>query len=86
MPLDRLIDWMTVEPVIGLLMAVTALVLFGASLTKSRDSSNGFWPWLRKTIEASIGAILFLGLLWAFRSILNSNNSTFNTTHGGVNP
>ena len=84
MPLDRLIDWMTVEPVIGLLMAVTALVLFGASLTKSRDSSNAFWPWLRKAIEASIGAILFLGLLWAFRSILNSNNSTFNTTHGSL--
>ena len=84
MSLGRLIDWMTVEPVIGLLMTITALVLFGASFIKSKESSTAFWPWLRKVIEASVGAILFLGLLWAFRSILNSNNSTFYSTHGSL--
>jgi hypothetical protein len=84
MSLDRFINWMTVEPVIGLLMTLTALVLFGYSFAKSKDSSPTFWPWLRRIIEASVGAILFLGLLWAFRSILNSNNSTFYSTHGSL--
>lgn len=84
MSLDRFIDWMTVEPVIGLLMAITALVLFGASFVQSKESSPTFWLWLKKVIEASVGAILFLGLLWAFRSILNNNNSTFYSTHGSL--
>ncbi len=84
MPWDRFIEWMTVEPVIGLLMTVTAVVLFGASISNTKETSAAFWPWLRRIIEASVGAVLFLGLLWAFRSILNSNISTFYSTHGSL--
>ena len=29
-------------------------------------------------------AVLFLGLLWAFRTILNDNSATFNSTHGSL--
>jgi hypothetical protein len=82
--LDRFVSWTTVEPTISLLMTVTAVVLFGSALSKSRDSATTFWPWLRRIIEASAGAILFLGLLWAFRAILNDNNVTFNATHGSL--
>jgi len=82
--IDGIVRWMTVEPTIGLLMTITALVIFGSSFAKSPDTSNTFWPWLRRVIEASIGAVLFLGLLWAFRSILTSNNTTFNSTHGSL--
>ena len=85
MSLNRLVDWMTIQPAIGLLMAITALVLFAASFAKAKESSPAFWPWLRRVIEASIGAILFLGLLLAFRSILNNNITTFNSTHGSLN-
>lgn len=84
MPINRLIDWMTVEPTIGLLMTMTALVLFASSIARSQDSGATFWLWLKRIIEASVGALLFLGLLWAFRSILNSNNSTFYSTHGSL--
>lgn len=82
--IDRIIYWMTVEPTIGLLMTITAIVLFGAAYARAQDTSNTFWPWLRRVIEASIGAILFLALLWAFRSILTNNNMTFNATHGSL--
>ena len=82
--LDRVINWVTVEPAISLLMIITAVVLFGSAFRKSKDSSTTFWPWLRRVIEASVGAVLFLGLLWAFRAILNNNNVTFNSTHGSL--
>jgi hypothetical protein len=82
MPFSRAVDWMTVEPTIGLLMTITALVLFGASFARSKETSPSFWPWLRRIIEASVWALLFLGLLWAFRSILSSNNTSFQATHG----
>jgi hypothetical protein len=81
---NRLINWITVEPTISLLMAITAVVLFGSTLTRSKDTSDRFWPWFRRIIEASIGAFLFLGLLWAFRAILNNNIVTFNSTHGSL--
>jgi hypothetical protein len=80
--LDRAINWVTVEPAISLLMIITAVVIFGSAFRKSQDASTTFWPWLRRIIEASVGAVLFLGLLWAFRAILNNNNVTFNSTHG----
>ncbi|MBN2503415.1 MAG: hypothetical protein JXB38_21745 [Anaerolineales bacterium] len=80
---SRLINWFTVEPAISLLMAITAVVIFGSAFThKDEDAGDRFWPWLRRIIEASIGAIMFLGILWSFRAILNDNVQTFNTTHG----
>lgn len=82
--LNRVMSWFTVEPTVSLLMTITAVVLFGSALRKSKDSSTAFWPWLRRIIEASVGAVLFLGLLWAFRSILSNNNVTFNSTHGSL--
>jgi hypothetical protein len=82
--LDRLINWVTVEPAISLLMTITAVVLFGSAFVRSRTTSDRFWPWFRQIIEASIGALLFLGLLWAFRAILNNNIADFNSTHGSL--
>lgn len=82
---DRLIAWITVEPSVSLLMIATAVVLFGAALVKNSEPSPSFWQWTRRIIEASIGALLFIGLLWAFRSILNTNNSTYFSTHGSLN-
>lgn len=82
--LDRIVEWFTVEPTISLLMTIAAIVIFSSALAKAHEPGVSFWPWLRRLLEASIGAILFVGLLWAFRSILNNNNSTFNSTHGSL--
>ncbi|NOZ72254.1 MAG: hypothetical protein GXP38_10130 [Chloroflexi bacterium] len=82
--LNRVITWFTVEPAISLLMTITALALFGSALTRQQVTSDRFWPWLRRLIEASVGALLFLGLLWAFRGILNDNIDTFQSTHGSL--
>ena len=82
--LDRLINWITVEPTISLLMTITAVVLFGSAFSKAKDTSDRFWPWFRRIIEASTVALLFLGLLWAFRAILNNNVVAFNSTHGSL--
>jgi hypothetical protein len=82
--MNRIVDWINVEPSVSLLMIITAVVLFGSAFKMNDSAQNMFWPWLRKVIEASIGAILFLGLLWAFRSILNDNIATYYSTHGSV--
>lgn len=80
---DRFVNWMDVQPTIALLMAIAALALFGSAL-KLDQASPSLWEWIQQIIKASVGAVLFLGLLWAFRSILNSNNTTFNSTHGSL--
>jgi hypothetical protein len=82
--LQRIIDWISVEPAVSLLMIITAVVLFGSAFQQAKIKSNSFWPWLRRVIEASIGALLFVGLLWAFRAILNDNVMTFYSTHGSM--
>ena len=82
--LDRILSWFVVEPAISLLMMITAVVLFASALSKAEKIGDAFWPWLRRIIEASISAVLFIGLLWAFRAILNDNIQTFNATHGSL--
>jgi hypothetical protein len=84
--LQRITTWISIEPTIGLLMVVTAIVLFGSAFGRVKRKSDSLWPWLRHLLEASvgalIGAVLFIGLLWAFRAILNDNIATFYSTHG----
>jgi hypothetical protein len=82
--LERLIYWVTVEPAISLLMAITAVALLGSALGEPRDTSDRLWPWLRRGLEALVVPLLFLGLLWAFRAVLNQNVVTFNATHGSL--
>lgn len=79
---NRVMEWISLEPVIGLLMVIASLALFTSAYRRSAPESQSFWPWIRRIIEASVGVILFLGLLWAFRSILNTNSGSFNSTHG----
>ncbi len=83
--INRILEWLTLEPSIGLLMVITSLALFVTAYRRGNGESQSLWPWVRRLVEASVGAILFLGLLWAFRSILNSNSATFNATHGSFN-
>jgi hypothetical protein len=80
--INRIMDWFTIDPEISLLMAIAAVVIFASGLARKAAEGGGFWPWLRRIVEASVNAILFLGLLWAFRSVLNSNFNTFFSTHG----
>lgn len=85
---DKLINWINIEPTVGLLMLITALVLFGSAFKNYTESTESFWNWFRKIITASvtgaISAVLFVGLMWAFRIILNDNVATFYSTHGSV--
>ncbi len=82
--IERIINWFTLEPTVSMLMITTAVVLFGSAFQAYKETSGDFWPWLRRIIEASVAAILFLGLMWAFRAILNDNVNTFYSTHGSV--
>jgi hypothetical protein len=82
--IDRIINWFTLEPAVSMLMVTTAIVLFGSAFLAYKETSGDFWPWMRRIIEASVAALLFLGLMWAFRAILNDNVNTFYATHGSV--
>ncbi len=81
---NKLVNWMNLEPAVSLLMIVTAVVLFGSAFRGSSEVESTFWPWMRRVIEASVGAILFIGLLWAFRAVLNDNIATYYSTHGSL--
>jgi hypothetical protein len=82
--LERIINWFSLEPAVSMLMVTTAIVLFGSAFKSYKETSGDFWPWTRRIIEASVSALLFLGLMWAFRAILNDNASTFYSTHGSL--
>lgn len=83
--IDRLFAWMTYKPVIGLMMIIGAIVLFIISYKKKAETEPvSFWSWSKIIIESACIAILFLGLLWAFRAILNTNLNNFRSTHGRV--
>ncbi len=84
MILNRFIDWMNVQPVIVLLMSIAALILFYTTYSRPGDPINTFWAWLKRFIESTVVTLLFLGLLWGFRTILNSNMATFYSTHGSL--
>ena len=82
---SRFFGWMTYEPVVGLLMIIGALVLFLlAYREKNATEPKGFWDWFRRLLESLGVAVMFLGLLWAFRAILNNNASTFRNAHGRI--
>ncbi len=81
---NKLVNWINLEPAVSLLMIVTAVVLFGSAFRGYNGTDGAFWPWLRRVIEASMGAILFIGLLWAFRAVLNDNIATYYSTHGSL--
>lgn len=81
---DRFFGWMTHEPFIGLLMILAAVVLFLATLSGRRSNDTALWPYSRTLLEAAATAAMFLGLLWAFRAVLNDNLNTFKAGHGRV--
>ncbi|MCP4134270.1 MAG: hypothetical protein GY754_25070 [bacterium] len=83
--IDRFFSWMTFEPVIGLMMIIGAIVIFLMRYKKDGDVSPAtFWEWARRILESAGVALLFLGLLWSFRAILNNNNTDFRQEHGRV--
>lgn len=81
---NKLVNWVNLEPAVSLLMIVTAVVLFGSAFRGYNETNGAFWPWLRRVIEASVGALLFIGLLWGFRAVLNDNIATYYSTHGSL--
>ena len=79
--IDRMIDWITVDPTVSLLMVVATIVIIGTTLIGS-GMGVGFRVWILRVLKALFQAAVFLGALWAFRSVLNSNIDTFFSTHG----
>jgi hypothetical protein len=82
--LERVFNWFTVEPAVSMLMITTAVVIFGSAFQAYKETSGNFWPWTRRVIEASVSAVLFIGLLWGFRAVLNDNISSYYSTHGSL--
>jgi hypothetical protein len=77
-------NWISTQPVMGLLMLAAALVAFSSALSHSKVPSDAIWPWLRRIIEASVKAMLLLGLLWAFYATLSHDIEAFSSTHNSV--
>ncbi|MBN1440273.1 MAG: hypothetical protein JW929_12770 [Anaerolineales bacterium] len=62
-------------------MAVAGLAILLSPLAR-KPSADGWWRWILRLGEGAAGAAVFLGMLWGFRGILNSNTQTFFSTHG----
>lgn len=68
----------------GMLAVITAAVLFGSLLTRTRPTSPTFWLWLRRIIGASVGALLFIGVVSAFYWLLVHTSTVFDSIHDAV--
>lgn len=82
--LNRITNWVDIEPMPGFLMIIAALVVFSQAFNKRKNAPTKFWPWLRQLLESAVMALLFLGLLWAFRTVLTHNQQVFHRTHGSL--
>jgi hypothetical protein len=82
--LDRLASWFELEPLLSFLMALAAIALFIGAYRKAVREGSRFWEWLKGTLEAAGTTLLFLGLLWVARGILNDNYASFIASHGRV--
>jgi hypothetical protein len=82
---ERLASWFTIEPFLTLLMIVAAMTIFLRSYKGINPEGTGkFWFWCRRLLESFGTALLFLGLLWISRGVLNNNYESFAFGHGRV--
>jgi hypothetical protein len=80
---DRIIEWITVDPTVSLLMIVATIVIVGTNLI-GEGKGTDIRGWILRAGKALFQSAVFIGLLWSFRSVLNSNNNTFFSTHGSL--
>jgi hypothetical protein len=82
---DRFVAWMSLEPVVVVMMAIATVVLFVAAYRRGGEPAiDRPWSWLRRLVEAGAAAFLFTALLWAFRGILDDNAESYRRHHGRV--
>jgi hypothetical protein len=84
---DRISSWISLEPIAMFLMITTVVILFIRTFRKNGKPENGrpgFWDWARRILESLAVAFLFLGILWAFRAVLDDTTSAFQQDHGRV--
>ncbi len=85
--LDRITSWISLEPIAMFLMVATVVILFIRTFRKNGKPEGGrftFWEWLRRILESLAVALLFMGILWAFRAVLDDVTSGFQMNHGRV--
>ena len=80
--ISRALAWMEHEPVVGLMMTVAAVVTFAGVYRREGGPGDGFWPFVRRVLDASVVAVLLMGLLWSFRAVLHDNAASFASEHG----
>lgn len=78
---ERIAVWFAAEPLTGLLIIIASAALFGSALRQPEPASTAFWPWARQIVEASAGVLLFWGLLWGFRAVLDRAGESFRLIH-----
>jgi hypothetical protein len=84
---DRISSWISLEPIAMFLMLTTVVILFIRTFRRGAKPENGrlgFWDWARRIFESAAVAFLFMGILWAFRAVLDDTTSTFQQDHGRV--
>lgn len=80
----RALAWMELEPVVGLMMTVAAVVTFAGVFRRAGGPDPGPWAFVRRVVDATVAASLLMGLLWAFRAVLHDNATGFGAEHGRV--
>jgi hypothetical protein len=78
---NRIVEWVTIDPAVSLLMIAAVIVIVAMTLFGS-GMRGGFRVWLVRGLNALFRAAVFFCVLWAFRSVLNGNIATFYSTHG----
>jgi hypothetical protein len=78
--LDGFVAWISAQPFAGLLLMLAAGGLVAAELGVGTPRPGG-WPWLRQILTASVRAGLFLGLAWAFQTVLARDSQAITSSY-----
>ncbi len=70
-------DWFGREPVAGLFLVVTAVLIFARSVSHHPESNSSLLLWTRKLIHALAGGLLFLAMAGAFQFLLTRQYAEF---------
>lgn len=76
----QMTDWISREPTGTLWLAMVAVLLFGAAVSRSGNRKDP-WEWMRTILEALAGALIFMGLAWMGYFLLVNNYAAFEKVH-----
>ncbi len=81
--LNLIFNWLSTEPfTAALILAAVAGIFVAGSRTAAINPPEPSRLWVRRVLSAAVSAVMFLGVVWGFRTVLANTALAFETEHG----